>query len=151
MKILIISDTHGDTVLMKKVRSLHKDVDVILHAGDSELPSYMMSDIICVRGNCDYFEYPLVKDLMIEGYKIHMEHGNKIRIPDSLFLENNDYVIVVFGHSHCLKTYKSVNQNKYFFNPGSLVRPRDSEKGSYIILNLTKDNFSFETHRIDLN
>lgn len=149
MKVLIVSDTHGDTVMLNKVKSIHKDVDIIMHAGDSELPKFLTDDMLMVRGNCDYFEYPLTKDIEIQGYKIHMEHGHKVRIPDSLFVENNDYDIVIFGHTHCAKAKKIVN-GKYFFNPGSLVRPRDSDKGSYIILNLEKDNFSFEIHRISI-
>lgn len=149
MKILILGDTHGDTTKIQELKNKHKDIDIFLHTGDSELPPYMLSDMIVVKGNCDYYDYPNIKDIIIEGYKIHLEHGNRIKISDSMFLDNNNYDIVIFGHTHCLKVLKN-NDGKHFFNPGSLVRPRDSEKGSYIILNLSKDSFSFSTHRIEL-
>ena len=41
-------------------------------------------------------------------------------------------------------------ENKYFFNPGSLVKPRDSNKGSYIILILKDGNIIHEEHRIEI-
>ena len=150
MKILIISDTHGDTEIIKKIRDKHKDVDIILHAGDSELPPYMTNDFLCVKGNCDYYDYPVSRDLNIEGFMIHIEHGNRIRIPVSLFLENNSYNIVIFGHTHSLKIIENISENKYFFNPGSLVKPRDSNKGSYIILSLKDGNIIHEEHRIEI-
>ena len=149
MRILIISDTHGDTKKLKEVCLKHKNIDLILHAGDSQLPPYLTDNILTVKGNCDYYDYPNFRDLNIEGYKIHIEHGHRIHISESMFLDNNDYDIVIFGHSHTLKTFKNVN-GKHFFNPGSLTRPRDADKGSYIILNLSKTEFSFEIHRIEL-
>ena len=151
MKILLVSDTHGDTQLLKQVISSEKDIDIVLHAGDSELPPYMIQDVLTVKGNCDFYEYHAFRNLNIEGYNIHIEHGNKIKIQDSLFLENNDYDIVVFGHTHTVKVLKSVNGNKFFFNPGSLTRPRDNEKGSYIILEISKNNISYEIKRIEIN
>ena len=149
MKILIISDTHGDTEKIKEIVSKHNDVDIILHAGDSQLPPYMTENMLTVKGNCDYYDYPVYRDLNIEGFKIHIEHGHRIHITDSMYLDNNDYDIVIFGHTHILKTFKNVN-GKHFFNPGSLTRPRDSDKGSYIILKLAKDSFSFEVYRVEL-
>ena len=151
MKILIVSDSHGDTVLLKRVIEKHKDVDIILHAGDSELPPYMLNDVLTVKGNCDYFDYPSFRNLHIEGHNIHIEHGNRIKISDLMFLENNDYDIVIFGHTHILKFLKLEDINKYLFNPVSLLKPRDSDKGSYIVLEITKNSVDFKFYRIDLN
>jgi putative phosphoesterase len=149
MNILLISDTHGDTELIKKVIQKHKNVDLILHAGDSQLPPFLMNNILTVKGNCDYEDYPIFRDLFIEGFKIHIEHGHRIKISDLMFLENNDFDIVIFGHTHCVKTLQTVNE-KYFFNPGSLARPRDSSKGSYIILTLKNKTINYEIYRIDI-
>lgn len=150
MKILVLSDTHGDIELIKKVQNNHPDIDITIHAGDSQLPSFLTSGMYIVKGNCDFEDYPNFINLTIEGKTIHVEHGHKIRITDSMFVKNNDFDIVIFGHTHVAKSQKFVNE-KYFFNPGSLVRPRDSNKGSYIILNITKNDFSFEIHRINLD
>lgn len=38
MKILIMSDTHGDSHVIDKVRNFYPEIDVRIHCGDSELP-----------------------------------------------------------------------------------------------------------------
>jgi len=38
MKILIMSDTHGDSRVIDKVRSFYPEIDLLIHCGDSELP-----------------------------------------------------------------------------------------------------------------
>ena len=150
MKLLILSDTHGDIEMMKKIVKKHDNIDIILHAGDSQLPPFLMDNILTVKGNCDYEDFPICRDFFIEGFKIHIEHGHCIKISDLMFLENNDFDIVIFGHTHMVKIIENVNE-KYFFNPGSLVRPRDSSEGSYIILTLKNRTLSYEIHRINLD
>jgi putative phosphoesterase len=147
MKILILSDTHGDTSVLQEIKHKHSDANIVIHCGDSELPPFLTEDMVIVKGNCDYFDYSLRRDINIQNHKIHIEHGNLIRIPDQLFVENNDYDIVIFGHSHCAKAIWY--GNKLFLNPGSLTRPRDSNLGSYIILEIDNDKVNFNIFRLD--
>lgn len=38
MKILVMSDTHGDSHVIEKVKGFYPEIDVVIHCGDSELP-----------------------------------------------------------------------------------------------------------------
>ncbi len=37
MQVLVMSDTHGDSRVIEKVRGFYPNVDTIIHCGDSEL------------------------------------------------------------------------------------------------------------------
>ena len=55
MKLLIMSDTHGNEEVIKTVRDYYPQVDAVVHCGDSELPydhTYLQG-VERVRGNCD--------------------------------------------------------------------------------------------------
>ena len=38
MKILVMSDTHGDSHVIEKVKGFYPEIAVVIHCGDSELP-----------------------------------------------------------------------------------------------------------------
>ncbi|MBQ9199658.1 MAG: hypothetical protein IJ141_05715 [Lachnospiraceae bacterium] len=49
MKMVVISDSHGDIVTVRKIISMHKDANIFIHLGDGE------KDIESI---CD--EYPML-------------------------------------------------------------------------------------------
>lgn len=148
-KILIVSDTHGDTELLTKIL-LENHCDINLHLGDSQLPEYMLSSFLVVRGNCDYFiDFPTSRDLVVENFKIHLEHGDKIYTSLENYINNIDCDIFLFGHLHKVMNFK-INK-KLVLNPGSLTCPRDANEGSFIILTLDKNKIiDIKVNRIDL-
>lgn len=152
MKILVMSDTHGAYNAIRDVLEKEGYVDIALHLGDSELPKYLLSDFVCVKGNCDFSdEYEKVKEINVEGYKIHLEHGDSyyFNINPNKYIETLNVDIFLFGHTH--KRLASKLNNTYIFNPGSLTRPRDSDKGSYLILELEKNKpLKYEFKEFDL-
>lgn len=135
MKIVVVSDSHGNKSRLDEVVLANQDADLFWHLGDYELPEYLMSPFMLIKGNCDFFSTaPLSKDLTINGVKFHLEHGNKIN-----FKNLEEYVlrincdVLLFGHLH-----KKINikiENTLLVNPGSISKPRDDNKNSYIIIN----------------
>ena len=142
MKILVMSDTHGDVNLVNEVLLENGDCDLVLHCGDICVdPSYIYGNLLIVKGNCDRFSnFPLTRDIEVLGKKIHFEHGHRYGALKYENIEKLGCDIFLFGHTHCRLADKY--KNTYIFNPGSLVRPRDGSKGTYLIL--TIDDFTKE-------
>lgn len=136
MKILVCSDSHGDYFSLNDIVLKNYDCDYFFHLGDSGLPEYLLSDFSGVKGNCDFNDLPKIREIEIEGLKIHLEHGDSFRFMTNptKYVESLDCDIFLFGHTH-KKLSEKIN-NKYIFNPGSLTRPRDGDKGSYLIIEI---------------
>ena len=153
MKIIVVSDSHGNTTLLEKIKQKEFDADYFIHCGDYCLPDYYVDGFAKVCGNCDYsFETPKELNLETPFGLIHVEHGD-----NPLFLSNKDnYIeskkcfIFLYGHTH-EKYHRKINET-YVFNPGSLTRPQDSNYGSYlrIYINEKDNNLTFDYKKIDL-
>lgn len=151
LKVLIISDSHGAKSLLKQVINMEKP-DKIFFLGDHindiyDLKNTVDADICAVKGNVDY-GMPGVEDLVLSlnGHKMLLTHGHKYRIKYdcySLYLKAREYEVdfVFFGHTH---TYADFEENGIrFLNPGSIAKPRDHSKGSYVIMQLKDENIIF--------
>ena len=129
MKILIVSDSHGHNEIIDDLIRENKDVDIFLHAGDSEVPAYTLFPFRVVRGNCDY-----IYDTEME-YVIPSPFGNiLLRHKDDrnvAYLKEHEIKIYIHGHTHVKECYKK--NGICYINPGSLVYPRD-EDSSYAIM-----------------
>ncbi len=141
MKILIISDSHGDTTHLFEIFARHK-VDKTIHLGDLEISKDFFSMTI-VRGN-SYLdpEAPLERILDIDGKKLFMTHGHVYSVHNgltniSLKAQSVDADYCLFGHTHipCFKE----NRGILYINPGSISRPRNG-KSSYMILDTKNDS-----------
>lgn len=134
MKILVASDSHGDSNILNDLRNERFDVTYFLHLGDSCIPKYLLDSYCAVRGNCDFIDLPRFKEIEIEGLKIHIEHGDGFRLnfDKEKYIKELNCDIFLSGHTH--KKLATKVGDTYVFNPGSLTRPRDGEKGSYLIL-----------------
>lgn len=121
MKILIISDSHNNSILKLPLT----DYDYVIHCGDissNDLDYLNIYDnIIYVRGNCDYNNYDLTKVLNLNNKKIFITHGNLYNVKNDLELLINNtinkYNIVCFGHTH--KQLLLKKENTIYLNPGA--------------------------------
>ncbi len=143
MKILVISDTHGDVYAINKVFLRESGVDLYLHAGDVVAPKRDINPFAAVRGNCEgYFrqEYDESYEYQTPYGKIHMEHIplSDIRI-EALKLEG--VRIFIHGHTHVREAIK--NGDSYIFCPGSISHPRDNEVGTYLVLEITEKEVKY--------
>ena len=154
MKILVISDTHGNLDNIRKVIENHEDIENIFHLGDGKADIDIIKDeykdktFFRVCGNCDSgTTEPVVLKETIEGKKFLLTHGHKFYVKENLNLlvdeakkENAD--VALFGHTH--KPIKKEIDKIIVFNPGSL----EKEKGSYGIITVNKGSLDlkhFET------
>lgn len=149
MKILLISDTHGDITRAAEILDHVKDIDLILHCGDHQHDAEFLADcvqipVISVSGNCDHgsqykrtVETPAGKLLITHG---HMEAvGFSDRLLLSAAEEEGDCIAVCFGHTHVPRC-EDIG-GLWLINPGSLTEPRDGSKPSCAILRCEEDGF----------
>ena len=144
-----MSDTHSASTIVDKVLQQHPDMDLYIHAGDSEMQANWLKKRFhyFVRGNCDWlesfeevitFEFANQKFLLIHGH-LHLSYYSK-NIIHSLepYLIKNNANVVIFGHTH--KKLFQISSGRTYLNPGSLLYPRDgSQFGSYAILTIEND------------
>lgn len=142
MKIVVVGDTHRDIDCLRKVRTFHSDADMFLHCGDSEVPSDYLDGFASVKGNCDYFDYPLNKRFKTPYGDIYLEHGDSPGISRDSYILSKKCILFLCGHTH-RHSVKKVG-NCYVANPGSLTRPRDGSNGTYLIIELDSKGIKFQ-------
>ncbi|WP_062104530.1 metallophosphoesterase [Bacillus niameyensis] len=145
MKLLIVSDSHGDRVILKELREKYQyDVDLMIHCGDSELRAVdpALKGYSIVKGNCDYDEKFSNELLLgVKGNKIYVTHGHLFQIKSSLLkmsyrAKELEADFVFFGHSHLLKA--EMIEGTLFLNPGSILLPRGGNEKTYAIVEKEK-------------
>jgi uncharacterized protein len=145
MKIIVVSDSHGDTAILNNVFEKEKDADLFIHCGDYCLPEYMMNIWRHVRGNCDWtIDAPLTLDIETSLGNIHVEHGNNYNMMNDFinYVKKTNSIIFLSGHTH--HKYASKIGDTFYFNPGSLTHPSDSNFGSYLVLDLDEKDKSIK-------
>lgn len=149
MKIMLVSDIHGNLECLDKVLRIYykEKVDKIIFLGD--FYSFYIKDEIderlskienkyIIKGNCDSntdvltSTLPFMDSYYFEAFnrKIFCTHGNiynEYKYPDV------DFDILIHGHTHVPMILKK--DNKYFLNPGSISYPRGGSKNSYMVIN----------------
>lgn len=129
MRILVVSDTHGDFNSLSKAVKAQPTAEVIIHCGDGDEQVQLLKDtvkdkmIVGVRGNCDWCSMlPATEMLNICGKKIFVTHGhlydakvglNRLRYAAM----ENGADIVLFGHTH--NAFDEYIDGLYMLNPGS--------------------------------
>lgn len=144
MRILVVSDTHGDYYSLKKAIDAQRNADIIIHCGDSrdelEDIKIMYSDkaIIAVKGNCDFGStLPFVEERVIEGKKLFITHGHLYNVKMTLYpltcaAKEANADIVIFGHTH--NALNDYDDGLYILNPGSL----SGYNASYALIDVTE-------------
>ena len=129
MKILVVSDAHGNSELMLRLVKEYPNMDYYLDAGDSESDSYTLFPYRSIKGNCDYFSFD--EKLLIRTYvgNIFMRHA-----PFIYPQEMKNTRIFIHGHTHRYEIKEE--DNLIIMCPGSLSRPRDNFNGSFAIISI---------------
>ena len=101
MKIVIVSDSHGNREILEKIVLQNPSANIFLHAGDSGLCKLEISPYVSVKGNCDYeSDFPDKLIIKTPYGNLYMTHGNRLYEINSHTLEKNNAKIFVFGHTH---------------------------------------------------
>lgn len=144
MRILIVSDSHGEEHLLKRIVE-REMADHVIHCGDfctdqSQLPSVSMT---VVRGNCDWERVPEEQQWDGGGYRFLVVHGHRHHVNTSLLslryrAEEVGASIACFGHSHYPLCERS--GDVLLINPGSITQPRGYPVPSYAVLEYVDEN-----------
>ncbi len=147
MKIAVMSDSHGNFRVLDKIfSSYHADYYIHLGDGERELDriaeSYPDKQIIHVKGNCDFASFS-PDDIFFEGTpdcRIFAVHGHKLNVKYSLETLKKKArqlgaKIALYGHTH--ERFCSYEDELYILNPGSCSCPRDGNKPSFAMIDIS--------------
>ena len=136
MKILVVSDSHGQISDMERAVEL-EDPRIVIHLGDrvedaEDLERRCPNPVfISLPGNCDYF-CPDRPDRLLRklgGISIFMTHGHRYGVKSDLLrltlaAREAGAEIALFGHTHCALCEKQ--DGLWLMNPGACGGSRPS-------------------------
>ena len=146
VRIVLVSDNHGDRKGLQYLRETYADYDYFVHCGDSEMSIGELEGFICVRGNNDF---PLGNDapdqtvLEAGGHRIYICHGHMDFLsyfhyePLARRAQARGCDTVFFGHVH--KYDDETVEGVRLLNPGSLRHNRDGSAPSYMLVHINED------------
>jgi putative phosphoesterase len=155
MKILVISDTHGNANRAYTAYTRSEPVDMIIHLGDGSADADMLRDavdvpVINIAGNCDIGSTAQRERIWeCEGKRILLTHGDAYRVKyglDRLGQRAREIGAdaVLFGHTH-LKISEEYS-GLLLVNPGTLASY--ASNCSYAVLEVTPQGIS--CHHYDI-
>ncbi len=127
MRVVIISDSHGNKRNIKKILEEEKNCDVLVFCGDGEqdIPPDLNIKVIKVRGNNDWgSRLALVETFFVGEIKFMVAHGHtfyvKRDLEDIIFTAKQAKAqVLCFGHTHI--QYKNYVDELHVVNPGSCM------------------------------
>ncbi len=134
MKILVASDSHGDSAALRAMLEKEPTVRTVIFLGDGarEAAALQAADSrytwYIVSGNCDIgTAEPTRRLLTLGGVKLYLTHGHAERVKQSRLtltysaLEE-ECAAALYGHTHVPLT--EYRDGLLLFNPGSLAASR---------------------------
>ena len=151
MKILVVSDSHGDYRSFDKLVRCQSKAEVVIFLGDGYEEygdvrlNYPNKMFIAVKGNNDWScPLPLNEERVIEGKRFFITHGHIEHVKYGLDMlkqkaRSRGADIVLFGHTHI--PYIEYDGGLNILNPGSIRR----FNCSYGVIDIQKDNVLMNT------
>lgn len=159
MKILVISDTHGDTRKAEEAIRKNREADLVIHLGDyirdAEKLSGMFPDIPFeyIYGNCDFMTNGSSAEKILEvgGKRVFITHGHRYSVKwgyERLFRKAEELQadILLFGHTHIPDMVEK--EGRIILNPGSPSEPRAESRESYAVIEISDGKASAKICRI---
>jgi uncharacterized protein len=157
MKIVVVSDVHGDYQRLSDIIDAEKDASNVIFLGDGLAESEMLQDehpalrIYTVRGNCDYASFsPTSAVASFEGVNFFYTHGQLYGVKNGTdelaeAARARTADVALFGHTHipCLEKREGLT----LFNPGAVTSMRGS-MGSYGVIEVKNGSAQFEHKKI---
>jgi len=138
MKIMLVSDSHGNKSGIEKIFEKYK-FDYLFHMGDGvkDLGLFAnLENVYCVAGNCDVFsaegEEKIIK---LGGYTFLITHGHRYSVKSNLnkIVSRGKEIganFVCYGHTHNANYIES--DGLYIINPGAF------QKGKCVMLSIDR-------------
>ncbi len=150
MKIIVISDTHGNLSRLSDVLAKEGDADMILHCGDICGDEELLKQrtgvmaVQIVAGNMDFNGYSPNYRLVdaAERHLIFMTHGHRYGVNYSTDMLEDEARsagadIALYGHTHIPEIHEA--GGVMVMNPGSLAYPRQRDRRcSYGVIEIVK-------------
>lgn len=152
MRVLIISDTHGDDRTFMELADIAGDIDMLIHCGDVGGSEELYKDIVkcpvkMVSGNNDFYsDLKDEEEFDIGSHHVIVTHGHRLRVSWGTerlmeYAYNTGADIIFYGHTHIPDIEYDEDFNVYAVNPGSLSQPRQpGHKASYAIMEIDKND-----------
>ena len=143
MRIIVMSDSHGDFRSAESVILRNLDADLFIHLGDGErdINRFMLmhmelaDKIKRVCGNCDTNSMlPDTLVIPVQEHKIFAAHGHTCAVKFGLDVIKRQAAgsgcdIILYGHTHV--RYNSYEDGFYIMCPGSTSCPHDGLPPSF--------------------
>ena len=112
MKIIVVSDSHGNSSSLLRVMELNSNADAVVHCGDSRgemefvKMKYPDKQYFEVCGNCDFGSpLPLTLTFELDGLKFMATHGHAYNVKYGLeslvrAAKKEGADAVFYGHTH---------------------------------------------------
>ncbi len=146
MRILVISDSHGNSSAMRQVIENNPDAELVVFLGDG-VPNFSSCQnlltgkrSLAVKGNNDFYcDLPKSRIITEDGVNIYMTHGHYEYVKSGLSgllseAKKNNCTLALYGHTHIQKA--DYCDGIHLFCPGTLMC------GSYGIVEITDGNIS---------
>lgn len=129
MRLLIVSDTHGNDTALIKAYDQAGLIDGVIHLGDGEqdtllLETLIEGSILKVAGNCDLgSSAPRELLVTLEGRRILLTHGDRYTVKSGLAQlvargKDAGADLVLYGHTHLARIEEQ--DGLLLLNPGTL-------------------------------
>lgn len=143
MRLLILSDSHGDTASLRRILRSQPDAQALIFCGDGEedlktiLPDFPNITAHMVKGNGDWSaKLPLMRTIELCEKRIFMAHGHTYGVKgddsDIIFAAKQEGChILCYGHTHIARS--DYIDGMYIVNPGSC----SGFRGSFAAIDIT--------------
>lgn len=146
MKIIIVSDSHGNSGVLDRIFSEERGMDAVIHLGDGARDlmghnEYIGRIPVCsIKGNNDFYCNDAAPRLItyFDNIKLYACHGHLLDVKYGLTklyytALQEECSLALFGHTHI--PHKEAIDGVTLFNPGCAY------KGYYGVLTTKGDSF----------
>ncbi len=155
MRILVVSDSHGNHTNLFKAREQAGQIDAVIHLGDGEDDAAMLAaaediPVLQVAGNCDFgSRSPRERLETLADTSLLLCHGDRygVKLGLSHLIERArscDVAVVLYGHTHQAMVEQC--DGIWLINPGTLWGRAPFL--SYVLLELNPGNVSAAIHKL---
>ena len=150
LRILVLSDSHGDYFTMQKIIKAQPNAEVVIFLGDGHYdferckPLLDGKRIYAVKGNNDFHcDYPKNAIICEGGIKIYITHGHYEYVKSSYgrlitVAKDNNCTLALYGHRH--EQREENCDGVKLFSPGAVKNDEygviDIVDGGYICIGI---------------